>query len=89
MWIDEDVEEEHLQTGIANYLAWYGITASMVRHKPDERLFGELLHDEAVKGGADLVVMGAYSHSRLREFILGGVTQHMLEESVLPILMAH
>jgi nucleotide-binding universal stress UspA family protein len=33
--------------------------------------------------------MGGYSHSRLREFILGGVTQHMLETATLPVLIAH
>ena len=41
-----------------------------------------------VPEGADLVVMGAYSHSRLREAILGGATRHMLERAPLPILMA-
>ena len=38
---------------------------------------------------ADLVVMGGYSHSRLRELILGGVTRHMLEKATLPLLVAH
>ncbi len=37
--------------------------------------------------GADLVVMGAYSHSRLKELLLGGVTQHVLENATLPVLM--
>ena len=39
--------------------------------------------------GADLLVMGGYSHSRLREMILGGVTRHMLEKATLPLLLAH
>ena len=39
--------------------------------------------------GADLIVMGAYGHARWRESILGGMTQHMLAEPKLPVLMAH
>jgi nucleotide-binding universal stress UspA family protein len=39
--------------------------------------------------GADLIGMGAYSHSRLRQLILGGVTRHVLQNSNVPILMAH
>jgi nucleotide-binding universal stress UspA family protein len=38
---------------------------------------------------ADLIVMGAYGHSRLREAILGGATRNMLEASPLPVFMAH
>lgn len=38
---------------------------------------------------ADLMVMGAYGHSRLREAILGGATRHVLEQSEVPVLMAH
>ncbi|MGH6717744.1 MAG: universal stress protein, partial [Alphaproteobacteria bacterium] len=39
--------------------------------------------------GANLVVMGAYGHSRLREFVLGGVTRHMLGQDTPALLMAH
>jgi nucleotide-binding universal stress UspA family protein len=38
---------------------------------------------------ADLLVMGAYSHSRLRELVLGGVTRHILENATIPVLMVH
>ena len=37
--------------------------------------------------GADLLTMGAYSHSRLRQLILGGVTRHVLENAEIPVLM--
>ena len=39
------------------------------------------------EGDYDLVVMGAYSHSRLRQLILGGVTRHVLENADIPVLM--
>ena len=39
--------------------------------------------------GADLVVMGAYGHSRLREVAFGGATHHVLGHTMVPVLMAH
>jgi nucleotide-binding universal stress UspA family protein len=38
---------------------------------------------------ADLIVMGGYGHSRLREFILGGATRTMLQAMTVPVLMSH
>ena len=43
----------------------------------------------ATEHGNDLIVMGAYGHSRFREAILGGATRNMLEQSAVPVLMAH
>ena len=39
--------------------------------------------------GADVIVMGAYGHTRWRELILGGATRHILKNMTLPVLMAH
>ncbi|MGH6620929.1 MAG: universal stress protein, partial [Alphaproteobacteria bacterium] len=89
MWVEEDVEGDAVQTGLGGYLAWHGVAASAKPFQPGKRFIGELLMDEAAKASMDLVVMGGYSHSRLREFILGGVTQHMLENATLPVLAAH
>jgi nucleotide-binding universal stress UspA family protein len=47
------------------------------------------ISEEAVALGADLVVMGAYAHSRLREMVFGGATRDLLRTATLPILMAH
>jgi nucleotide-binding universal stress UspA family protein len=51
--------------------------------------FGRALLDEVRRVGADLLVMGAYAHSPLRELLLGGVTRYMLMHADLPILMRH
>ncbi len=51
--------------------------------------FGQTLLDTAHRFGADLLVMGAYAHSLLRELVLGGVTRHMLAHADLPVLMRH
>lgn len=48
----------------------------------------EVLTRRAAETGADMLVMGAYSKSRLREAIMGGATRHMLERANLPVLMA-
>ena len=39
--------------------------------------------------GADLLVMGGYGHSRIRELVLGGFTRHVISEAQLPVLMFH
>jgi nucleotide-binding universal stress UspA family protein len=50
---------------------------------------GAALAAAAAEAGCDLLVMGGYGHSRLREMILGGVTRHMLAAARVPVLMAH
>ncbi len=50
---------------------------------------GEMLLSRAGGKGADLIVMGAYGHSRFRELVLGGATRHLLEHMTVPVLMAH
>jgi nucleotide-binding universal stress UspA family protein len=74
---------------IAQHLAWHGIQARVREVPPDQRPVGQALLDAAHETGADLLVMGAYSHSRLRETLLGGVTRHVLAHAELPVLMAH
>jgi nucleotide-binding universal stress UspA family protein len=49
----------------------------------------DLILAEATSIGADLIVMGGYGHSRLRELMLGGATRHMIERMTLPVLLAH
>ena len=56
---------------------------------PGAKGVARTLLDEAASAKADLLVMGAYSHSRVREFLLGGVTQHILEHTSIPVLIAH
>lgn len=51
--------------------------------------FGQALLNKAHEVGADLLVMGAYAHSPLRELVLGGVTRYMLTNADLPVFMRH
>ena len=69
------------------YLALHGVQAERATFRPIDREVGAGLLKAAAEFGADLVAMGAYSHSRLRQLILGGVTRHVLENAKLPIMM--
>ena len=72
------------------YLHCHGITATPRVVAPHLRSVGDTLLAVAGEGDASLLVMGAYSHSRLREMLMGGVTRHVLKNAVArPVLLAH
>jgi len=50
---------------------------------------GEALLDGAAKAGADVLVMGAYGHSRARQLVMGGVTSHIIEAAEMPVFLMH
>ena len=72
---------------LAAYLALHGIKPELATFRPLDREVGAGMLAAAREFGADLLTMGAYSHSRLRQLILGGVTRHVLEKADLPVLM--
>ena len=75
---------------LAGYLEWHGITASIRQVTVGHRQVSEALTESALEAGCDLLIMGGYGHSRVRELVLGGVTQDMLRKDTnLPILIAH
>jgi nucleotide-binding universal stress UspA family protein len=59
------------------------------RVESDRRGMGEFILAQAEAEDADLLVMGGYGHSRLREMLVGGVTRYMLEHATVPVLFAH
>lgn len=66
-----------------------GIPAAICHFSLSGRHIGEALLSEARQAGADLLVMGAYGHSRLREFVFGGATIEILRGFDLPVLVHH
>lgn len=74
---------------LLSYLARHEIRATGDPFRLGSRSAGKGLLEEAMAVEADLIVMGAYGHSRLREMILGGATRDLLAGSSLPVLMAH
>ncbi|MGH6803579.1 MAG: universal stress protein, partial [Methyloceanibacter sp.] len=86
----EDGEERTPPTDdMIAHLKRHGVKAEAMRVKVSEGDVGRLLLTTAKDIGADLMVMGAFHHSRWREFILGGVTLTVLEEATIPLFMAH
>lgn len=85
---EEDYGEEPA-ADIALHLARHGINTEVVRAYGQDASVGDLLLGRGQELGADMLVMGAYHHSRLREFILGGVTRTVLDKMTVPVLMAH
>lgn len=72
---------------LLGYLALHGVTADIAVFRPVDREVGGGLLRAAKEFQCDLLSMGAYSHSRLRQLILGGVTRHVLEHADLPVMM--
>ena len=74
---------------IALYLARHGVKAIAARDVAPGIDIGARILTRAANADADLIVMGAYGHSRLRELALGGATRTLLEAMTVPVLMAH
>jgi len=73
---------------ITRHLARHAINAELQK-LPDVGDVADTLLSHLADTSADLLVMGAYGHSRLREFILGGATKGVLSAMTVPVLMAH
>ncbi len=85
---DGDLHGELPGADMALYLARHGVKVD-VDARETEQDPGEALLTYAADAGADLLVMGAYGHSRVREILLGGATRTVLRSSALPLWMAH
>lgn len=76
-------------SALARYLAGHGIEAKTWAYTPGSESIADGLLEQTDHANADMLVMGAYGHSRLRERILGGATQGILQGSKIPVLMMH
>ncbi len=74
---------------LRTYLTRHGISSQSKTVAQDGAETGQIILDEAAPFGADLIIKGAYTHSRLRQMIFGGATKHLLAASPMPVLMAH
>jgi nucleotide-binding universal stress UspA family protein len=74
---------------IAAHLARHGINATANKTTGLDIDVGDVLLNQAADSGADLIVMGGYGHSRMRELVLGGATRHILEHMTVPVLLSH
>lgn len=74
---------------IAQHLARHGLKAIAAKTAGLDIEVGDVLLNQAADSGADLIVMGAYGHSRMRELVLGGATRHILGHMTVPVLLSH
>jgi len=88
-WEDAGSDDRNNPLPIERYLQRHGITVTVHQGGRPSGDMGELLLALAADLHADVLVMGCYGHSRVREWVLGGVTRTVLRASTLPLLMAH
>ena len=92
VWVDPPAERENGHDALADMAAAlrrHQVAAVAVPISSQGRTPGQALLAHAEASGADLLVAGAWGHSRLREYVFGGATRHILEHMTLPVLMAH
>lgn len=71
---------------LLRYLSWYGIVAKRIS---SNEASGMSLLAQAVANRTGLIVMGAYTHGRYRQFLFGGMTRYVTEHAAIPVLFAH
>ena len=86
---EERKSDEMTGANMSEHLARHGVAANVKRIAKGDIAIEDALLSYAADSGADFMVMGGYGHSRLREFILGGVTRGILASMTVPVLMSH
>jgi nucleotide-binding universal stress UspA family protein len=93
IWVNPQSEGELAQdipaVDICTALARHGVKCEATQAVQPRTNVGQTLLTQAKDCGADLLVMGCYGHSRLREFVLGGASEHVLRHTTIPVLMSH
>jgi nucleotide-binding universal stress UspA family protein len=86
---EKPLDDKSIAERLATSLGKRGIAADAISIRAEDSPIGISLQEHALKHGADLLVMGAYGHSAVRDFILGGATEDILDDLRLPILCSH
>ncbi len=87
--VDERGHGEAPGADLAAFLAHHGVNVEAQADRTPVRDIGEELLSRVADDEADLLVMGAWGHSRAREWVMGGVTRTMLSAMTVPVLMTH
>jgi len=86
---EERKNDEITGVRMSEHLTRHGVVVSVKRIAKGDLAVQDVILSYAADSGADFMVMGGYGHSRLREFILGGVTRGILNSMTVPVLMSH
>lgn len=86
---DKDLSNAAPISDVVRHLGRHDIAAEAIEIPADGSNAGLVLQSLCERSGGELLVMGAYGHSRVREFVLGGATRSVLEDPKLPIFLSH
>ena len=86
---EKHMDNKHSTEELSKNLSRHGIDVVLDRVDAKGRRIGDVLEAYVASHASDMLVMGAYGHSRLREFVLGGATKSLLLKPPLPILFSH
>ncbi len=86
---EKDLSKAAPIADVVRHLARHDIAAETIEIPADGSDAGLVLQSYCERSGSDLLVMGAYGHSRVREFVLGGATRSVFEDPKLPIFLSH
>jgi nucleotide-binding universal stress UspA family protein len=86
---DKDMSASLPGADLARHLSRKGISVNIVELSSGDGQVAELLDNHATKIGADIIAMGGYGHSRLRQFVMGGVTSSIILKASTPLLMSY
>lgn len=87
--LDDEQEAQQSLAELRDVLVLHGLKAETLLLNQAQDREADMLREAAYGAGCDLIVMGAYGHSRLREYVFGGATRGILNECALPVLMFH
>ena len=86
---EKTLPENNSAAKLAEYLDCHDITAAVAPVQARRQPIARVLQDHALETGADMMVMGAFGHSRMRDFVMGGATTGILRDLKLPVLLSH
>jgi nucleotide-binding universal stress UspA family protein len=86
---EKTIDTKRSSAELAKHFACHGIESVLEEEEAAGRTIGQALEDYATAHDIDLLVMGAYGHSRMRDFILGGATKSIVANPPLPVLLSH
>jgi len=87
--VAEDKKHDLPPLEASEYLSRHGIKSEVHEHEASKRSIQSILLSTAEILGAGYIVMGAYGHSRAREFLLGGVTRNLFMDCPVPLIVSH
>jgi len=86
---EKQLDNKHSAEELAKNLSRHGIDIILDKVDAKGRPIGNVLEAYVASNAADMLVMGAYGHSRLREFVMGGATRSLLSKPPTPVLFSH